>query len=640
MKVLIVADVLGEENNGTTIACFNLARYLISQGDEVRFLCSDQDKKDDPNYFVVPVRHFGPILDYLISKNNVHLSKPDKKIIRKAIEGVDIVHIMLPFVLGKKTVKLANKLGIPVTAGFHCQAENFTSHLQVMNIHYFNHRLYKRFYKKFYKKVDAIHYPTEFIRRLYEKEVKKKTNSYVISNGVQDIYRPRVVKRTDPELFKILFIGRLSKEKSHKQLIKAVSQSKYKDKIQLYFAGKGPLEKRVLKYAEKCNIRTPIINFMNRDELVNLINSCDLYCHPAEIEIEAISCLEAISCGLVPVINDSKRSATNGFALSEKNLFKNKDTKDLANKIDYWIEHPEEKKECSKQYEGYTEQFRQDDCMRRMREMILEYSQKEKHISTKVSKKKVYYRDELNDDFAGTNIKTKKTPDSYKYYTKNPFSGFAAWFLYYFIARPIVWLMNKWHYHYKVKNKKVLKQCRKQGYFIYANHTALTGDAFTPNLLTHKRNHIIVSPDTISIPGIRNLVTWLGAIPVPSDTETTRSRFLECIRYRIKQGRSITIYPEAHIWPYATIIREYKASSFRYAYDCDAPVYCLTNAWQKRKFSKKPKLVVIVDGPFYVNKELDRKESVEDLRNRVHDNMVKRAKEYSTYPYYTYIKIK
>ena len=91
MKVLIVADVLGEENNGTTIACFNLARYLISQGDEVRFLCSDQEKKDDPNYFVVPERHFGFLIDYLIHKNNVHLSKPDKKIIRKAIEGVDIV---------------------------------------------------------------------------------------------------------------------------------------------------------------------------------------------------------------------------------------------------------------------------------------------------------------------------------------------------------------------------------------------------------------------------------------------------------------------------------------------------------------------------------------------------------------------
>ena len=45
MKVLLVADVLGEENNGTTIACMNLYRYLIQQGDEVKILCCDQDKK-------------------------------------------------------------------------------------------------------------------------------------------------------------------------------------------------------------------------------------------------------------------------------------------------------------------------------------------------------------------------------------------------------------------------------------------------------------------------------------------------------------------------------------------------------------------------------------------------------------------
>ena len=111
--------------------------------------------------------------------------------------------------------------------------------------------------------------------------------------------------------------------------------------------------------------------FYTRKELNTVINSCDLYVHPAEIEIEAISCLEAITCGLVPVISNSVRSATNRFAISDMNLFQYNSAQDLANKIDYWIENPDKRKECSKQYLGYTKQFDQTLCMEKMRQMLI-----------------------------------------------------------------------------------------------------------------------------------------------------------------------------------------------------------------------------------------------------------------------------
>jgi len=108
--------------------------------------------------------------------------------------------------------------------------------------------------------------------------------------------------------------------------------------------------------------------------MIDVINYSDLYVHPAEIEIEAIACLEAISCGLVPVIADSPRCATKHFALDEKNLFRVNEPVHLAERIDYWIEHPEEKSECSGRYLGYTAQFDHDCCMGRMEQMIIETS--------------------------------------------------------------------------------------------------------------------------------------------------------------------------------------------------------------------------------------------------------------------------
>lgn len=369
MIVTVVCDVLGQENNGTTIAAMNLIRSLRSKGHEVRILCPDADKANVAGYYIVPVLNVGPLNNY-VKKNGVCIARGDSEIISRAIKGADVVHIMTPFLLGTKAMKIAREMGIPVTAGFHCQAENVTSHLFLKNNRLANNATYRVFYKNFYKYVDAVHYPTEFIRSTFE--VKgRKTNAYVISNGVNSAFVP--TPSCKPEEFKdkyiILFIGRYSKEKSHKILIDAVVQSRYAEKIQLVFAGDGPLKEKLIKQSEKLPNR-PLFKFFSRTELLHMINCADLYVHPAEIEIEAISCLEAISCGLVPVISNSPRSATRFFALDEKNLFNCNDSADLAEKIDWWLSHPDEKAARSREYLGYTKQFDQEVCMNAMEQML------------------------------------------------------------------------------------------------------------------------------------------------------------------------------------------------------------------------------------------------------------------------------
>lgn len=380
MEITIVSDVIGEENNGTTIACMNLIRYLKSRGDHVKVLCADQFRKGQEDYFVVPNLNLGP-LNLVLKANEVKLAKPNKKIILEALEGSDAVHIMLPFALGNAAMKICKEKNIPVTCGFHCQAENFTAHIFLMNNQFVNKFLYRRFYKTLYRYADAVHYPTEFIRNCFEQSIKHKTNAYVISNGVNDRY-VRVENQNsvlNKDKFNILFIGRLSTEKSHPILLKAVSLSKYKDKIQLIFAGSGPKRNKIIRLSNKYGINTPKMNFYSRDELVKVINSADLYVHPSEIEIEAISALEAITCGLVPIFSDSPRSATKMFAIDDRNLFKYNSPQDLANKIDYWIEHPKEKEEMREKYLDFTNPFHQDVCMQRMREMIVETIEKKKN---------------------------------------------------------------------------------------------------------------------------------------------------------------------------------------------------------------------------------------------------------------------
>lgn len=53
-----------------------------------------------------------------------------------------------------------------------------------------------------------------------------------------------------------------------------------------------------------------------------------------------MTCIEAIACGCVPIVSDSAKSATSQFAANKNSVFHSGDYCDLADKIDWWIEHP------------------------------------------------------------------------------------------------------------------------------------------------------------------------------------------------------------------------------------------------------------------------------------------------------------
>lgn len=371
MKITIVCDVLGEENNGTTLAAMNLIRALKAKGHAVTILCPDEQKRGVPGYAVVPTRSLG-IFNGYVKSNGVQLAKPDDAVIRQAISGADIVHVMLPFVLGRRAAKLAKQAGIPVSAGFHAMAENFTSHIFLENCAPANRLTYFAF-SRTYKMVDAIHYPTQFLRDLYE-GMYGKTNGYVISNGVNAVFRPQKTEKPAEYLDKYVIVatGRYSKEKNQAVLVRAVNMSKYRDRIQLILAGSGPKEKALRKLAEKLPV-PPRFGFFPHGEMVQLLNYADLYVHSAAMEAEGISCLEAISCGLVPIISDSPRCATQAYALTENSKFRFDSPADLARKIDWWLDNPDLRADWSRKYaQNAAGQFDQEKCMDAMERMLLE----------------------------------------------------------------------------------------------------------------------------------------------------------------------------------------------------------------------------------------------------------------------------
>jgi len=388
MNITVVCDILGKEDNGTTIASMNLIRYL-SKNHNVKVLCCDPAKKDLFNYFVTPQKNFGKPINDVMTKMGFKLASYDSITIKKAVVDADIVHVILPFELGTSATKFANKLNIPVTAGFHLMPENMTAYLHIRKLGLVNSAIYRYFWNNCYRYVNAIHYPTKFAQHIFEKHIRRKTNGHVVSNGViSDVKKMDVAK---PNKYKdkilILCCGRFAPEKSQDTLIKAVLHSKYENKIQLIFAGQG---QNLELYQDLCKNLTnkPVFKRMKHDDLVNVINYCDMFVHPAIIEIEGISVLEAIKCGKLIIVSDSKTSATKSFALTKKCVFKKRKYKDLCKKIEYWIEHPELKKVYEKKYEEMGKLYKHEDCMRRTEEFIINtYNECQEFVSSKMHRK-------------------------------------------------------------------------------------------------------------------------------------------------------------------------------------------------------------------------------------------------------------
>lgn len=254
----------------------------------------------------------------------------------------------------------------------------------------------------------------------------------------------------------------------------------------------------------------------------------------------------------------------------------------------------------------------------------------------KKSAQSTRYYQTYEDDFAETADQDLTLPASYQWIHKS--KGYQ---LYSKMIFGLGWLFS-WIYcrlflHTHVKNKKVLRRAKGKGIFLYGNHTQEIGDAFLPvQACPSRRIYVVVSPSNLGIPVIGKILPALGALPIPDNISQMRE-FVQAISQRIQEHAAVVIYPEAHVWQYCNFIRPFSDHAFQYPVQFNAPVYAMTTTYQKRRFSKKPKITIYVDGPFTADPTLSRKAQQKQLRDAVYQCMKNRSQN-STYAYISYEK--
>lgn len=241
---------------------------------------------------------------------------PIRSIIKKM--DPDIIHIHAPVVLGNIAQMLAGSARKPVV---------YTNHYLPVNIgraamndpvmgKYINNISYT-YLVSFCNRCEYVTAPTQTaLDLLYQHGLRVPARA--ISNGIDlKHYQPGPADLTILDYFGIprdkklvLHVNRLSVEKRIDVLLDAVPLMKSDAHIAL--SGSGPQEAVLRAQAERLGIadRVHFLGYVRSEDVLTLRRTADVFAIPSEADLQSLSTMEAMACGL-PVV------AANAYALPE-----------------------------------------------------------------------------------------------------------------------------------------------------------------------------------------------------------------------------------------------------------------------------------------------------------------------------------
>lgn len=166
------------------------------------------------------------------------------------------------------------------------------------------------------------------------------------------------------ENVRILFVGRLVPWKGILHLLEAFSLLlRRRSNVELWIAGKGPMESHVRLYAKKRPVR--YLGFVEYDKLQRIYQQCDIFCLPSydlrvvgikyweeqfgKTLVEAMACglpIVATNCGAIPEV-----VGTQNYVVSQKSV------RDLYSALEKLIENENLRKYISKQNRRRAEEL-------------------------------------------------------------------------------------------------------------------------------------------------------------------------------------------------------------------------------------------------------------------------------------------
>lgn len=243
----------------------------------------------------------------------------------------------------------------------------------------------------------------------------------------------------------------------------------------------------------------------------------------------------------------------------------------------------------------------------------------------------VRYYDAYTDDFVTSAAQDTMLPANYSWADKPAIPARVVTRL----ARGIGWVYCRLALHQRVVGADKLRNWHG-GAFVYATHTQPVGDVVTPLIVGGGRKmRIVASPANRGVPILGRILEYGGGVMLPT-TLHQLGAFQRAIKADIVADDIVTVYPEAHVWPYATMIRPFVPGSLHYPVATSSAVFTATRTYQQRCGRRRPRQTVFIDGPFWPDGTLGRKQQQRVLALQLRATMQWRAAQNNTQCYVDY----
>lgn len=156
--------------------------------------------------------------------------------------------------------------------------------------------------KRIYPQLDGLITVSHSLQENIEKRVG--IHSEVVFDTIHDNVRIRKTQRNADGIVRFIAVGSLIPRKGYDDLIIAFSKCSFpQDKWQLTIIGEGPEEKNLHKLiaANRLTQNIQLAGRKSKEEIVDLLNSSDVFISSSHLETFGVAALEAICCG-VPVL--------------------------------------------------------------------------------------------------------------------------------------------------------------------------------------------------------------------------------------------------------------------------------------------------------------------------------------------------
>lgn len=295
MKIALVTDTYRPQVNGVVSSVDTIADELEKEHEVHIFAPTKSERAHSFSSFPF---YFSP--DYRIAYVRA-------KTLAKTFEekGIEIVHVHTPFSLGVSGVGAARHLALPAVGTFHTLLPEYTHYISE-TLGLLLRRFGWRYVTWFYGRFNAVTVPSTPIKESLVKRGLK--NVYVIPNAVNvDLFHPGEEPPSGNP--RILFVGRLGKEKRLEVLIDAASSVlKEYPEAKFQIIGKGVHGDWYKKLVKEKDLSSNFVfeGYVSFPDLIKAYQECDVFAIPSDTETQGLVTLEAMACEK-PVIGANAR---------------------------------------------------------------------------------------------------------------------------------------------------------------------------------------------------------------------------------------------------------------------------------------------------------------------------------------------